>query len=104
MEVGPAPVTMPLPPDGQQCAARMHGASHSVSDASIGTDSAACKGLRYSFGWRDLRVKAEDKSNEVLKFACSFGVGEGTRRPNWTDVCSVLWYNSGSARVRLRVS
>ena len=42
-------------------------------------DCAACKGLRYYCSWRALRVEAEDSSREVLQFACSFGVGEGTR-------------------------
>ena len=47
----------------------------------------ACKwSIWYCCSWLDLRVKAEGISNEVLQFACSFGVGEGTRRPNCADV------------------
>ena len=40
----------------------------------------------YCFSWLDLRVKAEDQSHEVLQFACSFGAGEGTVRPNYARV------------------
>ena len=43
----------------------------------------------------DLRVKAEGSSNEVLQLACSFGVGEGTSIPNWTEAWQhTVWYNS----------
>ena len=47
--------------------------------ANYDTQLLACKGHGYYCSWRALRVEAEDSSREVLQFACSFGVGEGTR-------------------------